>query len=155
MGGAGGVDGGTALAPPSCLRALFAACPTDGACRSAPTDAGGQPTLYCYANGAQAEYTHREACTGDGRDVLQVRKPDGSLCYTFEVSGVLLAQACESATYTWTDASGQVIATGGSGLTQTSVTCAGSSEGVSCVRSSSCTLTSIFIGTGCQSGGCP
>ena len=59
------------------------------------------------------------ACTGGGPNCtdsgtesqIAVYKADGTLCYTLGIA-VLISHACEAATYTWTDSSGQIVATG-------------------------------------------
>jgi hypothetical protein len=52
---------------------------------------------------------------GGGRQ-LQVYRPDGALCYTLLTesypNGHTTDSACEIITYTWTNASGQVVASG-------------------------------------------
>lgn len=100
-GGASGA-GGTILLP-GCLQELEAACPIAAACAAPSVDAGG--FVRVCASGGQ--------CAVDAGPPLQqqVHKADGSLCYTLKTE-VSLLQACEYATYTWTDAAGNVVARG-------------------------------------------
>ncbi|HET6283621.1 MAG TPA: hypothetical protein VFH73_21885 [Polyangia bacterium] len=141
-----GADG--RIQVPSCLRTLFAACLTDGVCHSNTTDGGGPPTRYCFANGVQADYMRIGACEGNGRVVLEVRKPDGALCYTNEVAvGVI----CESQTFTWKDPSGRVIATGSSDMNATMLHCASGGESVNCPA---CNFVSVWERQDCEPG-CP
>jgi len=156
----GAVDAPTdvdpASLPPSCLAALFAACPTDTACVLAAGDGGNNARL-CYANGVKAERTG-SVCNvaGDGQ-TTDVMKPDGSLCYRFRHSGNT-SMACEVEQFIWSD--GQtIVATG---------TLAGYSPGgptltITCaVGGASATYTGIsspaaqgWFTTPCTAGACP
>jgi hypothetical protein len=65
-----------------------------------------------------------------------VTKADGSPCYSFE-SHADPDMACTGFRFTWKDASGQVVATGTfnpDALPDTTVTCAGTGEVLSCNR---------------------
>jgi hypothetical protein len=86
----------------------------------------------------------------------EVRKPDGSLCYTRE-SRCNCGQACEIATQTWRDADGKIVARGNVNSAEAVVTCEGTGEmcrgaidtrvsGIPCQPSS---------GGGCMLGTCP
>jgi hypothetical protein len=137
----------------SCLHDLFAACPTSGACSSNATD-GGPATLYCYADGVQADQTSNPTCNG-GSIVTHVRKPDGSPCYTQEVS---ITDACELYTTTWRDPSGAVVATEQSAIFSKTVTCAGSGETFTCTDptvDTPCLLGPLEPNLNCQPGVCP
>lgn len=134
---------------PNCLQALFAACPTDSGCYShAP--AGIEPTLICWANHVRAYRLRTGGCNGDGRIVLEVHKPDGSLCYTTEVTQ---GPVCESERFTWRDASGRVIATGMTEIGREMFTCEGSNEPLNCTDRQ-CRLGSYWTRHECQPG-CP
>jgi hypothetical protein len=153
-GGTGGVGGAGGMSSvPSCLRDLIAACPADGACRSNATD-GGPATLYCYAGGVQGHVTMTGSCVGDFHLVLQVRRPDGSPCYTYEDARGYM---CESDSITWIDPSGTIVATASDTVTGTTVRCAASGETLNCASSVSnpCTFGPIFANVNCDPGACP
>lgn len=124
-GGGAGTGGGAA---PSCLRDLFAACATDGACVFQLGDAGASSRQVCYASGVKARTTGAScSSTPPDSSMTTVTKPDGSLCYTVETQ-LIYGHACEGGASTWKDAAGTVVATAAisSGLGNTSsvtVTC--------------------------------
>jgi hypothetical protein len=150
-------DAGAMAVVPSCLRDLLAACPAGGDCRSGVTD-GGLQTLLCYAGGVQADQALTGSCSGGAVNallVIDVRKPDGSPCYTYEDSMGFL---CIGQAITWRDPSGAVVATQISGAESSTVTCAASGETFSCGVSTPgnlCSLGPIAPNQNCQPGGCP
>jgi len=116
----------------SCLKALFADCPTEpGTCSSRSLGSAGNfgttPTKICYAAGTTVLTDADPLCSStvsQNRYGGKVYKADGSLCYAFErLCECAQAQACETATYTFRDAAGVVVATGQVGAT-TTLTCA-------------------------------
>jgi hypothetical protein len=130
---------------------LFADCPTEGACHS-NTIIAGHPDYFCYANGTHAEYRRTGGCDGSGRVVLQVFKPDGSLCYTNEVVQGLI---CEGETFSWKDPSGRMIATGSRYWAGTMLQCTTGGETATCTDIAQCDLGSVWADVKCQSDGCP
>ena len=134
IGGVGG-NGGTGIPTAedlSCLKALFADCPTEpGTCSSRSLGSAGNfgttPTKICYAAGTTVLTDADPLCSStvsQNRYGGKVYKADGSLCYAFErLCECAQAQACETATYTFRDAAGVVVATGQVGAT-TTLTCA-------------------------------
>ena len=135
--------------PPPCLRELFASCPLTGSCRQSPPDGGSQQV--CFASGVKQERTGA-AC---GKSELKVARADGSLCYTLEINNSGPTMACERGTYTWKDASGQVVATGG-------FSCgAGCEEWAQCAGSDTVSECGNYCSTGvtspplCETGQCP
>lgn len=112
MAGGGGTGdqaggGGTGGVPiphvelPACVKDLIAACPTSGTCSTPKVQNTGVPIPYCFANGVHAVSTNLATPASDG---MQVSKPDGSLCYTYE-------QVSGTGAHTWKDAAGNVVAT--------------------------------------------
>jgi hypothetical protein len=168
-GGSGGSGaGGGGGAPPGCLADLFAACPIDGAC---VTQAGGGfAGQYCFASGVVAESTNSGSYqTDDGRTEVRVMKPDGSLCFTL-VTTFGLQAAGESHDYTWTDAAGDVVATGFWAFDNptgsiASFTCMGTGEAFMCgANSAPCKQGTPLVGSSdsllfgsatCPAGACP
>jgi len=135
------------------LRELFASCESDGKCRSAGND------VYCYASGARAEYTVPSGSCGDaGRFEVRVTKPDGSLCFTFEVLGVASQSACEQGDYFWRNPAGELIAIGnfsnGSGR-RVNITCAANGDSMSCEPATCPTELPLFGNPECAPGDCP
>ena len=95
---------------PTCVRDLEALCPVEAVCQAPSVDAGG--FVRACASGGPGVGPN---CTDSGTQAqIAVYKADGSLCYTLGFE-VLISHACEAATYTWTDSSGQIVATGFSG----------------------------------------
>ena len=108
----------------SCLKTLFAACPTDvGVCG---LDVGGQGlggqagsggsfgAVYCFASGITvATQTQTSACpaefTGTWDTEWEVHKPDGSVCYTYS-----RRRDCgdEAEVFTIRDRSGAIVGSG-------------------------------------------
>ncbi len=116
--GSGGAGGGPTELP-SCLRELTADCPRAGIC--------GRDVF--------VTQTTAESCAPggvNGRYVVEVRKADGSLCYTTE-QYVPSLSFCESSQVSWKDPSGRVVASGGFGWGAT-VTCKESGEMVACAQ---------------------
>jgi hypothetical protein len=128
----GGASGAGGMIPlPGCLQQLQASCPIAPSCSAPSVDAGGFVRV-CSSGSAQ--------CAVDAGPPLQqqVRKADGSLCYTLKTEITLFA-ACEYAAYTWTDADGNVVARGGLSnigvpavLTIACASEAGSNDSISC-----------------------
>ncbi|MES1204487.1 MAG: hypothetical protein ABUS79_00995 [Pseudomonadota bacterium] len=152
-GGAAGADGGGAAGATdqaSCLSALLAACPEQGACRYVPPDGGG-PTRYCYENGVQVEASHTGSCAGDSHTVVTVRKPNGSLCYTYEA---FQGYICESTTAGWKDASGAQIGIYSSSIQGTTFQCRTEAP-AACTGA--CSSGPVFgsMPSGCAPTGCP
>jgi hypothetical protein len=149
-------DAGATPIVPTCLQDLLAACPTGGECRSGVTDGGA--TLLCYAGGVQAVETLTGSCSGGGVNALleiQVRKPDGSPCFTYESSMGFL---CIGQAITWSDPSGTVVATQISGADSSTLTCAASGVTFMCGVSTPgnlCSLGPLTPNQNCQPGGCP
>lgn len=139
-GGEGGSGpGGTGNARlPACVRDLFAACPIEGSCvRGVPPDAG-QPARSCYSNGVTVRTGEAigkcGAGPGEGIYRVEVTKPDGSPCYSFE----RCAMTIDSFFYAWKDAAGNVVASGSEGRTSSgsvqtlSFACAGGGATAAC-----------------------
>jgi hypothetical protein len=104
-------------------------------------------------------YVEKGVCTATGRSEIRVTKPDGTLCFTYVVSGVYSGQECENGSLSWTNAAGEVVATGnfhgGLGFQET-VTCTGSSVSWSCgdsVNSPNC--PGSLGAMDCSRGTCP
>jgi hypothetical protein len=112
-------DGGRDLLMflPTCLRELTTGCAPDGMC-------GTDVLVSEMTTGECSSYTSRST------RVIEVRKPDGTLCYTRteEMSG---QQLCEAITVTWADPSGKVVATGDVGHLPIA-TCADTGETSGC-----------------------
>lgn len=144
-------DAATLASVPGCLRASFAACPTDGVCYSKNPEIS-QTNEYCFASGAKATFTLSGGCSGDGHIVLEVRKPDGSPCYTSEVSQ---GYFCESETFIWKDPTGRVIATGGYAADKKMFQCATGGERFTCTDDVQCKFGSFWAHRECQPGSCP
>jgi hypothetical protein len=151
--GGGGAGGADAAEPPSCLRALFAACPIEGTCTYADVD-GGATTRYCYGSGTRAEYTTQGSCNSPSplTRVGRVTKPNGSLCYTVETR-VGQNAACEGLTFVFKDAAGEVVASGFTGSLTTTVSCATGGETAACAFNATC---AVDVSTEvCEPGDCP
>jgi len=155
----GAVDAATdvdpASLPPSCLRALFATCPTDTACVLAAGD-GGNSARLCYANGVTAERTGSVCNVNGGGANTDVMKPDGSLCYRFRDTADT-SMACEVEQFVWSDGN-TIVATGtlarsGSGYALT-VTCAAGGDSATYPGISSPAAQAWFT-TPCVAGACP
>jgi hypothetical protein len=111
------------------LADLVAACGTEGSCQY---QNGGDGLRVCYAGGArQTTSTNGGNCNVDTLATIvtttEVRKPDGTLCYTRE-SRCFCGSACESSTTTWRNADGNIVAHGTWNWTEAVVTCEGTSE---------------------------
>ena len=82
--GTGGSGGFTAaLQLPSCVQELLAPCTPDGTCAAT----AGPNGEVCFDSGARATIGYESApqACGAGISSLQVRKADGTSCYTYEV----------------------------------------------------------------------
>lgn len=152
-GASAGMNGGNTKLP-GCLQELFDSCPA-GAC-TYQNDDQGKADHYCYGNGVTGSYTFNHICMKEGDAHFEVRKADGSLCYTVDTAGVSNLQACEHGSLTWKDASGQVVATGSfsSGVgTHRSISCQTTTETYSC-GPTDCPEKDITQ-PDCQPGVCP
>jgi hypothetical protein len=174
-GGAGGINVGP-LRLPSCVSNLLSACPFSSCVYSARD--GGQET-FCFGASAGADGGVRATLTSlstafncSTPTLLAVTKADGSPCYSFE-DDEPTSLDCSGHTWTWKDASGQVVATGSSYYPNHSaqITCAAGGEKTSCGQSSPpgtppSTCCGIGIGGsalcpdglnpfGCAAGSCP
>jgi hypothetical protein len=155
----GAVDAPTdvdpASLPPSCLVALFAACPTDTACVRAAGD-GGNSARQCYANGVKTETTGYvcSSVIGGGQST-DVTKPDGSLCYGFRHSANT-SMACEVEQFVWTDAAHTTVATGTlmGGNQALTITCAVGGDSATYYGITSPAAQGWFT-TPCTAGACP
>jgi len=138
---------------PSCVRNLLRSCGTQGQCRVQP---GTQ--RYCYDSGARAEYTLNSLCADGGRREVRVTKPDGSLCFTFEEVSFGFGQLCENGQYTWRDATGTVIATGGfhTGVgPPITIECAIVDDRARCDTGDCVSRLLLFGNEDCKVGDCP
>ena len=142
-----GADGATTLALPACVRDLMAACPAQGACTFALSDAG-SVTRFCFADGTRVEYATVADCMGTPA-VNRVTKPDGSLCYTYESTLGGSSLSCRLQSFLWRDAAGNVVANGTVGPGTITVQCTASGESTTC----NCAPTSGSFS--CQPGACP
>jgi len=96
-------------------------------------------------------------CTDVGRSELRVSKPDGSLCFTLEVSNVVPAQACENGQYAWRNAAGETVATGSfsSGMgTRFTIECAAGGARASCGPTDCPQRVQLFGNDDCEPGDC-
>jgi len=147
---------------PSCLRELFAQCPTEGACQSAST---GADNFDCYASGVRVDSTNVElncnvSTTGFRGVRVRVLKPDGALCYSFE-RGCDCGSACEVPHIWWYSAGGDLVAQRATDRANQSVYCLEKipdgfsvSETVPCGDSNDhCGLSPKL--EGCSPGSCP
>ena len=109
-----------------CLQKLFAQCPLEGACKFQYAD-GGLDYLACYPSGVTYSSTSSgNECSASAPDQSeqQVRKPDGSLCYT--VKTTLLG--CEIYQVGWIDGTGTGVASGTYGFYAASISCSATGE---------------------------
>jgi hypothetical protein len=162
-------SGDTRLVVPSCVSALQAACPTEGKCQGPPATAGSVLEVpfdaLCYESGVRASFTSSvsESCpglpdAGPYRTVVEVRKANGSLCYSFEMN---MGTFCEYTTFAWYDAAGALVAGGDvswDGSAKVShIQCAGAGDRTTCRDVSpnpeSCEPSALFAG--CSPGSCP
>ena len=127
--GTGGAGGGTSVQSWEdlpCLQKLFAQCPLDGACKLQYAD-GGNEYVACYPSGVTVSKTSSSfqcAASDPNQTEEQIRKPDGSLCYT--VKGTLLG--CETHQTTWIDGTGTVVAGGSYGFYPADIRCFATGE---------------------------
>jgi hypothetical protein len=140
--------------PPSCLRALFAACPTDTACVRDAGD-GGSSIRECYANGVKVERTGYvcSSVVGGGQST-DVMKPDGSLCYHLGHSANT-STACEVEQFVWSDGH-TTVATGTlmGGNQALTITCAVGGDSATYYGIASPAAQGWFT-TPCTAGACP
>ncbi len=124
--GGGAGSGGAPAFPPACLTDLTASFNLEGTCVY-EADAQNRWSRACYSNAVRVEYEYVAAgtqCTPGDRTIARVYAPGGELCYTRVTT---LGAGCESSSTSWSDAEGNVIATGAipyPGTTMT-VTCEG------------------------------
>jgi hypothetical protein len=168
----GGIDGGVpTLELPKCVSDLLAACPTTGSCVRSENDAGQVDMCYGVDGGAgggggvRTVFTpsHDPAmdCGFTGAGTTVVSKADGSPCYSFEAHEPQTMD-CETHTWTWRDASGQVVATGSLTFVPhltSQITCAVGGAKTTCTEraqspSTSCCNVSAS-GLSCQAGAQP
>ncbi len=142
LGGAGG-RGGNAVAGSggqgnagfgeefSCLKSLFAGCPTiPGTCSARDVGvagSGGNPSgKICYASGTTVITDPYVGCTGTvGQSNYsgKVYRPDGSFCYSYS-HDCACGSACATGTTTFFDAAGTLVATHQVTATTSTLTCA-------------------------------
>jgi hypothetical protein len=133
--GTGGAAGSGSGTLPACLAQLLDECPST----SCTYQQNGQEKVdhYCYADGAVATVTKNidgsSSPSIDAEFSMDVRKADGSLCYTLSRS-IPAAHAFEDTFYTWKDASGKVVATAtrGGAVPKFSILCAEFVGGSTC-----------------------
>lgn len=143
---------------PDCLRDLFAPCSETGACRGGQNDAAGSH-VSCFDSGVRSEDTStfgnapQPICTG--RHERKVFKPDGQLCYAYELVEVSPSTICgESQTATWWDAVGHLIASASVHIAGATVTCAAGGETFTCMFQRCHRNLGLFSGN-CLPGTCP
>jgi hypothetical protein len=165
----GGSGGGVAtLTLPQCVLDLINTCPTTGSCVRSENDAGMVDICYNADGGAGAgggvrtvfTPSHDPAmdCGFTGGGTTVVTKADGSPCYSFEAHEPQTLD-CQTHTWTWKDASGQVVANGsltrGANYAST-ITCAGGGARTTCSVPAASAATSCcdawFGGSGCEAG---
>jgi hypothetical protein len=149
-GGASGNDGaagnGAGTSPPSCLQALFAACPTDGACTRPAGDGGSaDSSRRCFASGVVATSASEADASIGPTTIVTVTKSDGSVCYTLE-DALVAAHGLETGLWTWKDPAGNTVATASYS------TEAGSSVGLACAVGG---VPTSYGSSGGASGGGP
>jgi hypothetical protein len=164
-GGGGGQGGGDAAgaagsvsiaAWPSCVADMFAACPlSDSECTHARDDGAGVDN-YCFTSGSRVSIRKSVDCGSCGCPmVTEVRKADGSLCYT-KTTGGDTAKACQYRKDTWQSPSGEIIAffTRYSDMLGSGFTCTGTGVPPEC--NSYCYLPlEAFTPASCSEGACP
>jgi len=160
----------------SCLKGLFADCPTDvGTCQWDISDHSGVDgsiggsggiftgwSTYCFSTGTTATYTGHAIDCPNGSSVqgteLQVRKPDGSLCYSWSVECDCLG--CQTRVTTVRDASGAIVGSGTVVFTATpgvttSFACANGDVCQDLPLQGNCEPRLSFSSQGCDRGLCP
>jgi hypothetical protein len=163
LGGSGGVT--AALQLPSCVQELLAPCTPDGTCAATAGPYG----EICFDSRASATigYLSAPQACGAGISSLQVRKADGSSCYTYEV--YFDADTGCGTRHRWKDAAGTLVATGVSAAGETTtISCETTAETRSCgepgtPRSECCGVTMYggavcpggFRDSSCGAGRCP
>ncbi len=124
--------------------------------------ASGDAVSACYASGETVAVSYFGTCSMNSPDlyrrVFEVRKPDGSPCYSFETA-CYCSGYCESSTWTWRNAAGDIVATGSSGIAGgDEVICAGTSETCQLGGLGAPSFTGSCLPTppvvGCSAGGC-
>jgi hypothetical protein len=127
-GGSGGFT--AALQLPSCVHELLAPCTPDGTCAAT----AGPNGEICFDSGARATIGYESApqTCGVGISSLQVRKADGTSCYTYEVY-LDEERDCVPTRHRWKDAAGRLVATGVSAPGETTtIICETTTEMRSC-----------------------
>jgi len=151
----GGTSGGTLGQFPSCLQELFATCPRDGTCIV------GNGSI-CYSSGVRTVNTSAPLGCGQQSDsgsytmtTAEVHKPDGTLCYT-EVMMTDCTSNGEAGVVTWTNASGNEVASASFGYSSWTIHCSatGDSTSKSC-GTSACDLPWESALPACTTGSCP
>jgi hypothetical protein len=179
-GGAAGGGGGSAgvaaaLELPGCLRDLLAQCAPEGPCVSTTAPAGFGSFCFDSRVSASAIPASDSRACGGSIQTMQVNKPDGTPCYTYATYADASSTDCELRRYTWTDAAGNVVATGMSSPSPSwdlSITCGHTFETSRCAGPrpdryppDGCCYLSMFgaavcqagvpVGVACANGDCP
>jgi hypothetical protein len=116
-------DASGAFALPGCLKTLTAACPPDGLCGEEVLVSTDGRELIC------------DVDAGTQERVTEVRKADGTPCYTF-VETIHPAAFCEGLELTWKTPAGETVA---HGSTQSAgITCDLTGESASCRTGQDC-----------------
>lgn len=165
----GGGGGGTfnhSLSELSCLKPLFASCPTiAGSCHygtgSLGSDGGGgfgsggsSGINYCFDNGVTVAAMER-ACPASSvgwDNEWVVRNPDGSVCY---VISRVCACDCDTEVVTVRDGSGAVVGAGSNAVSSTGVTVPFTCNDGDACQDSFCTPFVRYPSDACATGACP
>lgn len=143
-----GTGGGAEAAVPGCLRELVAACTCQG-----PGICGGQQT--CFSVGVTTATTVPDGgpCNFSAEYTeTKVFKADGSLCYSVRsLAGV--DTACESASFSWLDAAGQVVASADGFLASSS--CGSQTPPVTCAATGENGVAPLPWPIDCPANACP
>jgi hypothetical protein len=157
--GSGGAsdDGGSDDAFPCCVADLLARCPMQGACRTAPDDAGTNSRT-CYASGVKAVQTNESGSCGGAdagpfgfRRTTEVYGEDGALCYSMQTY-CICGQACEIEWTDWRDGSGTLTAQAEGGK---KIACLKPVDGGYTADPSGGTCAKPPAAPACESGICP
>jgi hypothetical protein len=138
-----------------CIATLLSQCPLAGSCRKQLLD-GGSDFRACYGCGVtvSATLTGCATPTGEPPSRYEVRRDDGSLCFSQEVY-VPNTSACERARFVVRNAAGETVAEGMNGNT---LTCAGGGptcQGTGGVGATGADCRVPVDGYGCSLGSCP
>ena len=159
---AGGIDA-TPLTLPGCVLDLLSTCPVTAPCYSSSNN--GQLSKLCFAAATDAG-AEVSASVGPAppptsgtadcwSQLVTVVKADGSPCYSFEQHETSLSD-CQEFTWTWKDASGQLVATGRRRHDEAtaSVTCASGGASTGCAEPypGSCCDVSLYGSVACPDG---